>query len=74
MQRLKAEAEGEVHKIVREFEEIKATILLSTLEAVIGGELKRLKYFIHKHPGLLTVPAISKFYETFIASSGFHPS
>jgi hypothetical protein len=72
VQRLNAESQKEINQIVREFEEIKANILLSSLEPVIGAELKRLKAFIHKYPGLLNVGAISKFYETFIVPKEIH--
>lgn len=72
VERFKAEGEKEINQIVREFEEIKANILLTQLEPVIGAELKRLKTFIHKYPGFLKVNAVRKFYETFIASKEIH--
>jgi hypothetical protein len=69
--RLQAETEKEINQIVREFNEIKANILLSTLEPVIAAELKRLKAFLHKYPGLLG-SNLGKFYETFIAPREIH--
>ena len=69
--RLQAETEKEINQIVREFNEIKANILLSTLEPVIAAELKRLKAFIHKYPGLLG-SNLGEFYETFIAPREIH--
>jgi hypothetical protein len=69
--RLQTEAEKEINQIVGEFNEIKANILLSTLEHVIAAELKRLRAFLHKYPGLLN-GELGEFYEIFIAPKEIH--
>ncbi len=72
VQRLYAEAEEVANQIIREFEEIKTNILLSTLVPVIGTELKRLKECIHKYPGMLHRPDVRKFYKMFIVPKEIH--
>jgi hypothetical protein len=69
--RLEGETEKEINQIVREFTEIKTSILMSRLDEVIAAELKRLKAFLHKYPGLLSSD-LGKFYETFIAPKEVH--
>ena len=62
----------EVAPIIREFEEIKANILLSTLTHVIAAELKRLKTFLHRHSSLLNRSDVVGFYSTWIAPYEIH--
>lgn len=70
--RLQAESEKEINQIIGEFEEIKANIILTTLEDVLAAELIKLKAFIHKYPGLLNIKEVLKFYETFIKPKEIH--
>jgi len=64
--KLQGDTEKEINQIVQEFNEIKSNILLSTLEDTIAAELKRMKAFLHKYPGLLSSD-LGKFYDAFIA-------
>jgi hypothetical protein len=70
--RLHAESEKENNQIIREFEEIKANMLLTTFVSEIDTELDKLKLFLHKHSFLLSRSDVGKFYKTYIASKEIH--
>ena len=72
VERLQSESNKELNQIIAEFEEIRTNILLNTLEPFLAAELKRLKAFLHKHPGLLNIPEIADFYRAFIAPKEIH--
>jgi len=68
----KSKANVSATQLSPEFEEIKANIILSTLEPVIASELKRLKAFLHRHSSLLSRKDVSDFYNTWIAPLEIH--
>jgi len=59
-------------RLISEFEEIKANIILSTLAHVIAAELKRLKVFLHKQSFLLNREDVREFYGNWIAPFEIH--
>lgn len=72
VERLRKQTDFEVNQIVKEFDEIRANILLSTLENKISDQLKQLKAFIHRNPNLLHADGIRDFYDRFIQPKEIH--
>lgn len=60
------------NQIERDFEEIRANILLTSIEPVLREELKKLKAFIHRNSNLLNRDDVKTFYNTFIKSKEIH--
>ncbi len=61
------EQTDEYLRIVREFDEIRVSILTSTLTHIIAQQMNRLKSFLHKNSFLLRREDVAGFYHRWIA-------
>jgi hypothetical protein len=72
VKRLQDTSNAAFSEIALEFNEIRANMLLNSLENVISTELARLKSFLHKNSYLLNDERIRMFYDRFIRPKEIH--
>lgn len=66
LEQLQNESEKEIRQMIREFEEIKTSLLTSGIDFIVSRELQRLKLFLHKHLFLLNRTDVREFYLKWI--------
>lgn len=70
VERLRLETNKEINQIIREFAEIKLSLLTSRSDYQVSQELQRLKLFLHKHSFLLNRSDLREFYMKWILPQG----